>query len=77
MNRLDQRVAMQLIARAKRKMRAERAAEIAELRVWFLAQLEEIREEMDDSRRELRAARDELERWQRGKDADDDAVSLH
>jgi hypothetical protein len=74
---LDQRVAMQLIARAKKKMRAEREAALKGLRDWFRRELESLRSEMAVDREELRAVRLELERWQRMKDVDDVVQQLH
>jgi hypothetical protein len=59
---------MLFIARAKKKMRAEREAAIEELRAWFRAQIEELRAEMAVDRAELRAARVELERKDGGAD---------
>jgi flagellar biosynthesis regulator FlaF len=76
-SQLDRRTAMLFIARTRKKMSAEREVAIEELRAWFRAQIDDLREEMAADREELRAARAELERWQLiGKDIDD-AVRLH
>jgi hypothetical protein len=75
--KLDPRVAMQLIALAKKKMRVEREAALAGLRAWFRRELDSLRAEMAEDREELRAARLELERWQRITKDVEDVVRLH
>jgi hypothetical protein len=75
-SQLDHQEAMRLIALAQEKTRKEREAALEGLRDWFRRELDTLRAEMAVDREELRAARAELERWQR-KDGADVVQQLH